>query len=136
MTVDGMLGLVGIILALSVGVVALRQPETIRKEYEKHLQAVRQELREVGTELDRLEVRYRELATEYLRIIGENHWLRLQLRQQNIEIPPLPDDLKPRVDSAGNISIMVSGASGGIQVSGSKLNVGGDVAARDKKGGA
>lgn len=86
-------------------------------------------------ELREVRVEYQKVLYEQVRLTAENHWLRIVLRSQNIEIPPLPEDLKPRVDSNGNISILVSGA-GGVQVAGSGSLKAQDVVSRDKQGGA
>jgi hypothetical protein len=91
------------------------------------IMSLQKELREVRGE-------YQKVLYEQVRLTAENHWLRIVLRSQNIEIPPLPEDLRPKLDSNGNISILVSG-SGGVQVAGTgSVKSGGDVVSRDKQG--
>jgi hypothetical protein len=121
-----------LILIAAVGALGWFKPESLRKEYETEIKGLRVELHATVQKLESLETEYRKLANDYLRIVGENHWLRLQLRKLDIDIPPLPDDLRPHVDSRGNISIMVSG--GGVQAGGgARLDVGGDIVGRDKR---
>ena len=78
-------------------------------------------------------MRYQNLATEYLRIVGENYWLRNQLRASGIEIAPLPDDLRPITDAAGNISIFIArDRHGGVTVTGGKVDIAGDAVSGDE----
>ena len=100
-------------VALGVGVVALLRPEALQKEYEKKIE-------QLEREIENLRVEYRRMANDYLRIVGENHWLRIQLRAHGIDIPALPEDLRPHTDAQGNISIVVS--RGGINAAGQDVN--------------
>jgi len=121
-----------LVLIAGVGALSWFKPESLRKEYETEIQGLRAELHAATHKIETLETEYRKLATEYLRIVGENHWLRLQLRKVDIDIPPLPSDLQPQMDSQGNITIHVSG-QGGVQMSGGRMQVGNDMTGGDKK---
>lgn len=129
-TFDGLLAIISIVLVIGVGGIAWRRPEFLQREsqarierlekeyeakieglrryYESKLERFEKALADAEKEIETLRLEYRRMASDYLRIIGENHWLRLQLRAQNIDIPPLPDDLRPQTDAQGNISITVS----------------------------
>lgn len=127
---DGGVALIGIVVAVIAVIVAWRKPDKIRAQYES-------KLAHLEDEIEALRLEYRRMAADYLRIIGENHWLRLQLRRFDIDIPPLPSDLQPKVDAQGNISIVVS-PSGGVQVTGGHMEskrdvVGGDVGESTRK---
>ena len=156
LTFDGWLAVAGIIGVIIVGVIATRRPEKLHAEYQEKIDLLIKVHREELTALEKryqekidalgrrlevaqskigdLELEYRRMATEYLRIIGENHWLRIQLRMKNIDIPPLPDDLRPKTDAQGNISIIVS-PNGGLQVMGGQVHSG-DVNRTDVSGTA
>lgn len=122
-TGDGGIALFGILVAVVAVVIAWLKPDKIRAQYEAKLARLEHEI-------DELRLEYRRMATEYLRIVGENHWLRIQLRAHGIDIPPLPDDLKPKTDAHGNISILVSPA-GGVQVLGGQVDAKHDIVGGD-----
>lgn len=119
-TFDGILAFVGLLVAVVAGVIAVRRPE-----------AVRRQLNEVLEEVESLRKEYNALMLKYWEIAGENTWLKQVLSKHNIEVPPMPDYLKPRMDSRGNITIMVS-ETGGIQIAGARVAVGHDLVGGDK----
>lgn len=133
LTTDGFLAVLGIVGVIMVGIVAWRRPEQLRVHYEMQLLAVEKKLAIASKRIEELEVEYRKMASDYLRIIGENHWLRLQLRANGIDIPPLPEDLRPHTDEQGNISIVVS-PSGGVQVTGGHMETRRDTNSVDMHG--
>lgn len=94
--------------------------ESLRKEYDNRLTQFRAELEFLRTELKdtRLElaetrVRLREtqlaLSKEQERTrkaSGAMQWIRLALREMNIQLPPLPDEFRDEPEE-GNISVNV-----------------------------
>lgn len=90
LTVEGALGLLGLVIALAIVL---------------YLWVVVGPMR---VELTDLRKKYNSLILEYWRAMGENEWLRRQLRARGIEIPPLPEELRPKMDAHGNISINVT----------------------------
>ena len=146
---DGWLAVAGLIGVIVVAVIAIRKPEELRRQYEqkiallekKHERKYKETVDYLEAKLDNtlkrvdeLETEYRKMATEYLRIVAENYWLRIQLRAHGIAIPPLPDDLRPKTDAQGNISIIVS-PQGGLQVIGSNIETGRDIIGGDSSVG-
>jgi hypothetical protein len=116
-SLDGVLGVTGIVLSMIVGIAAWRYTIPIRHE------------------LDELRKSNNQLVLEYWRVLGENTWLRQQLRERGISIPPLPNELRPTMDAAGNISVMISDR-GGVQIVGGKLDIAhGDINKTDISGG-
>lgn len=101
-TFDSLLALIAFVISVLVGWFAWQ---------------MRSELLSLRSEMGDLRKKYNSLVLEYWRVMGENTWLRQQLRERGIEIPPLPDELRPQMDANGNISIMIT-ERGGVQVAG------------------
>lgn len=125
-TTDGILATTAIVLVILVGLIAWIRPDALQRNYIAQLLQLERKLDAAEKEIDALRLEYRKMASDYLRIIGENHWLRMQLRAHGIDIPPLPEDLRPHTDAQGNISIVVS-PSGGVQVTGGYMDANRDV---------
>jgi hypothetical protein len=122
--IDGLLGLLGVVISLLVGGAVWWFSKPLLADWERKFTEVNAELRDLRTQ-------YNALMLEYWRVIAENEWLRRQLRARDINIPPLPDDLKPRADGKGNITIMVTDRVG-VQVAGGSMQVGQDFIGGDK----
>ena len=121
------------LLVVLIGVVVLylwRHPQP-SMDLER-LQKIEERQKGAETALDELRKQYNLLAGEYMRIVGENAWLRQVLDRNGITIPPLPDYLKPHTDSAGNIVLSVH--HGGIDISGGSVRVEKDLVAGDARG--
>lgn len=116
-TLDGALAFLAIAISLVVGWYAHQNT--------KNLDTVR------GA-LEALREEYRILAFKYWEAVGDAAWLKRVLQMNNIEIPPTPDNYKPKTDKFGNISILMT-TEGGVQVTGNaRVSVGKNLSGRDQ----
>lgn len=156
LSVEAILMLLALGLTASIGAYVLRRPQAVENTYQAQIDALRRDLQATREELsiERQESRANRTALEavlkrnyqlYNEVQRMNEivlWMRRQLSERNIALPPLPRELsESRLDTPGvAIHIDQSGVSindstlnardivgGDSNIGGDSLNAGGDV---------
>ncbi len=81
-------------------------------------------------QMEDLQGKYTVVVTETLRLTGENIWLRNIIAKAGINIPPLPDYLRPHLDKNGNITLTINRDTNSVTV-GDNTTVGNAAAGKD-----
>lgn len=118
---------VSLVVAGAAFVVAWRRPENLKNGYDARVNELRttyeKAVEELRDEIELLKQESDKLRFSYWEALGDAAWLKRVLQLNSIEIPPTPDNYKPKIDRYGNISIMVTG-QGGTQITGGRVDVG------------
>ncbi len=126
MSVELAVSLIAITLALGASAWSVLRPNWNGER----IKELRSDFDELQEKLEDLQGKYTVVVTETLRLTGENIWLRNIILKAGIDIPPLPDYLRPHLDKNGNITLTINSDRNSVTV-GDNTTVGSAAAGKD-----